>query len=313
MAHQPLVSIIIIFLNGEQFIEEAIASVFAQTYDHWELLLVDDGSTDGSTAIAQRFASQHSKKVRYLEHPDHQNCGKSTSRNLGIRHAQGKYLALLDADDVYLPEKLTQQVKILESYPDAAMVYGSTQYWYSWTGKTEDTQRDFLCGLGVQPDTLFEPPTLVTLFLKDPGIVPCTCGLLARRQIVETVGGFDEAIQDLYEDQVFIFKLCLKAPVFVEAGTWDKYRQRLDSSWHISLNTGQEYQARLIFLQWLKQYLAIQGYQNTEVWHVLQPHLWAYQYPDLYNLAQKLQQAVRRLKGYVKSVGKWLLPTGILQ
>ncbi|TMA78856.1 MAG: glycosyltransferase [Deltaproteobacteria bacterium] len=63
VSNKPLVSVVIIFLNAERFIQEAIESVFAQTYDHWELLLVDDGSSDGSTAIARRYAERHPEKV----------------------------------------------------------------------------------------------------------------------------------------------------------------------------------------------------------------------------------------------------------
>src|SRR5215213_8596780 len=98
MSQPPRVSVIMIFLNTERFIEEAIESVFAQTYDDWELVLVDDGSTDASTAIARRYAAQHPHKVRYLEHAVHQNLGMSASRNLGIREAHGEFIAFLDAD-----------------------------------------------------------------------------------------------------------------------------------------------------------------------------------------------------------------------
>jgi glycosyltransferase involved in cell wall biosynthesis len=72
--------------------------------------------------------------VRYLEHEGHQNLGMSASRNLGIRHAQGEYLAILDADDVWLLHILEEQVAVLESHPEAAIVYGSLYWWYSWTG-----------------------------------------------------------------------------------------------------------------------------------------------------------------------------------
>ncbi|MDJ0799822.1 MAG: glycosyltransferase family 2 protein, partial [Calothrix sp. MO_167.B12] len=96
------ISCIIIFFNaGEQFFIEAIESVFAQTYENWELLLVDDGSTDGSTEIALRYAQKYPEKVRYLEHKEHQNRGMSATRNLGIRHAKGEYITFLDADDVW--------------------------------------------------------------------------------------------------------------------------------------------------------------------------------------------------------------------
>src|SRR5919199_4729628 len=102
MSSKPSISVIIIFLNEEKFIQEAIESVFAQTYDRWELLLVDDGSTDDSTRIALQYAAQFPDKVRYLEHPDHLNRGASASRNLGISHANGDILAFLDSDDVWL-------------------------------------------------------------------------------------------------------------------------------------------------------------------------------------------------------------------
>jgi glycosyltransferase involved in cell wall biosynthesis len=82
MSGSPLVSIILPFLNAEKFIQETIESVLAQTYKTWELLLVDDSSTDASTNIAHRIAQQYPQKVRYLEHPGHQNRGLSTSRNL---------------------------------------------------------------------------------------------------------------------------------------------------------------------------------------------------------------------------------------
>jgi glycosyltransferase involved in cell wall biosynthesis len=90
MSNQPLVSAVIVFWNAERFIYEAIESVFAQAYDYWELVLVDDGSSDGSTAIAQQYAGQCPEKVRYLEHPWHANRGMSASPNLGIRYAQGQ-------------------------------------------------------------------------------------------------------------------------------------------------------------------------------------------------------------------------------
>src|SRR3712207_2186216 len=87
---ESLVSVIIIFLNAQGFIREAIESVFAQTYGSWQLLLVDDGSTDASTYIALHYAARYPDKVYYLEHPGHQNKGMSASRNLVLRHVQGR-------------------------------------------------------------------------------------------------------------------------------------------------------------------------------------------------------------------------------
>ena len=170
MNNKPRVSGIIIFLNAEKFIQEAIESVFAETFDDWELLLVDDGSTDASTAIARRFADQCPDKVRYLEHNGHQNRGMSASRNLGVRHARGEYVAFLDADDIWLPHKLEQQVPILDAQPKAAMLYGPTQHWFSWTGKFEDRENDYLTPLGIQPNTLIEPPALLIHLLQNTRI-----------------------------------------------------------------------------------------------------------------------------------------------
>lgn len=289
MNSQPLVSVITIFLSAEKYIEEAIESVLAQTYDNWELLLIDDGSTDSSTAIAQKYTQRYPEKIRCLEHEGHQNQGKSTSRNLGIYNSNGMYIVFLDADDVLLPRKLEQQLAILESQPEAAMVYGSTLYWHSWTSNPYDSQRDYIPQLGVQLNTLVQPPTLLQLLLGNGGAVPCICSFLVERQVVEEIGGFEESIQHLYEDQVFLAKIFLKVPVFVESGCWEKYRQHPHSSWHISLNTGQEHSARLIFLKWLENYLSKQRITNTEVWHALRKALWPYHHPILYRLSNLSQ------------------------
>src|SRR5262245_60211168 len=107
-----------IFLDALPFLDEAIESVRAQTCDEWELLLVDDGSTDGSTAVALRHAERDPGRIRYLEHPGHENHGMSASRNLGVSHARGQYVGFLDADDVWLPRKLEQQTAILDGRPE---------------------------------------------------------------------------------------------------------------------------------------------------------------------------------------------------
>ncbi|HYE73576.1 MAG TPA: glycosyltransferase family A protein, partial [Blastocatellia bacterium] len=274
-----MVSVITIFLNAEKFIQEAIDSVFAQTFDSWELLLVDDGSTDASTTLARRCAEQYPDKVRYLEHDGHQNRGMSASRNLGLRHARGKYVALLDSDDVWLPPKLERQVGVLESQPEAAMVYGSALWWYSWTGRPEDLQRDsydFVENYIAQPNSLIKPPTLLTTFLRDGKAVPCPATVLVRREALEQIDGFEEAFHDLYEDQAFFAKLCLKESVYVEGECWAKYRQHKDSCCNLAGANGQESIARQFYLNWLEKYLAEKEVTDAEVLEALREALRPY-------------------------------------
>ncbi|HEX6386757.1 MAG TPA: glycosyltransferase [Anaerolineae bacterium] len=291
MRSNSLVSVIIIFLNAEQFLEEAIESIFAQSYGNWELLLVNDGSTDGSTAIACEYARQYPGKVCYLEHEEQQNRGMSASRNLGIRHARGEYVAFLDSDDVWLPHKLAQQVAILDTRPEAAMVYGPTQWWYSWTGKPEDSGRDFVLEAGVPANTLIQPPLLLARFLQMESISPCTCSVLLRREVVERVNGFEESFRGLYEDQAFFAKLCLAAPILVTDECVARYRQHTNSGSSIARKTGQRRAARLTFLKWLERYLSRKGVEDGEVWQALRRELWPYQHPFLYRLRRRLGQS----------------------
>lgn len=295
MNTQALVSVIVPFLNAEKFIQEAVESVLAQTYDAWELLLIDDGSTDGSREIARRYAERNFGKVRVLEHEGRQNRGAGASRNLGIRNAEGEYIAFLDADDVWLPHKLEQQVPMLASRPAAAMLYGHTQWWYSWSGNPEDVQRDFVPKLGVQAETLVEPPRLLTLFVRREATVPCTCSVLMRRELVERLGRFEENFRYIGEDKVFYAKLCLRAPVFVADACWDRYRRHADSYYSTAKRTGQSSFARRMFLQWLERYLSSEGFDKCEVWEAVQQELWPYRHRLLSSLPSPVKKLVRRI------------------
>lgn len=312
MSTKPLVSGIIIFLNVEQFIQEAIESVFAQTYQHWELLLVDDGSTDNSTAIAQQYAKQYPQKVRYLHHANHQNRGMSATRNLGISNALGEYIAFLDADDVWLPHKLESQLAIMDAQPESAMLYGSTQWWYSWTGNQQDIQRDFMFEPGVPLNTIFRPPTLLNLMMQRKVTSPCTCSVLVRREAIEKVGGFEECFQGMYEDQAFYAKMFLSTPVFVASGCWDRYRQHPASCCSIATSKGQRDIARLFFLNWLEEYLFKQSVADTEVWKVLKTELLPYRHPRLYKLLEKFWYRQMKMK-QVLLLGQKKLPVQVLQ
>jgi glycosyltransferase involved in cell wall biosynthesis len=279
-SNNPVVSIVTIFLNAEEFIEEAVESAFTQTYAQWELLLVDDGSTDGSSEIARRYTARNPERVRYLEHAEHANRGMSASRNLGARNARGKYVAFLDADDVWLPQKLEEQVALLNGQPEAAMVYGLSEFWYSWAGDHKEGNDDFLHDLGVPSGTLIQPPTLINhFFFAQDAAIPGPTDVLVRREAIEQVGGFVDEFRGAYEDEVFYAKICLNVPVLAVDTCWDRYRQHPGSSNSVVERAGEEYATRVVFLTWLESYLAEQGVKDSQMLRALRKELWRCRHP----------------------------------
>lgn len=314
MSEQSLVSIVVIFLNAERYLSEAIESIFSQTYEKWELLLVDDGSTDRSTEIARHYAKQKPDKVRYLNHPGHHNRGKGASRNLGIQHANGYYLAFLDADDIWLPHKLKEQVAILDKYEEVGMVYGKTLYWYSWTQDPADVQRDFIPALGVPLDVPIDPPELLTLYLRGKASIPCPTDILVRRSIADEVGGFDETfidVNNIYEDQAFYAKLCLKTPVVVIDRCWDRYRQHSQASMAVAWRTGTEIQARRFFLNWLLEYLREQAVQDKRVWEAVRRQLWLYDSSAYKKLPGFIHHKIRWTRKWILKMEERVLPSTV--
>jgi glycosyltransferase involved in cell wall biosynthesis len=109
----PLVSVVMPVYNSGLFLSEVIESVLDQTYGCWELIVVDERSTDDSVEIAQQYAARFPRKIRYVTHERRTNRGVSASRNLGTRLSRGSYVACLDSDDMWLPDKLEAQLSIL--------------------------------------------------------------------------------------------------------------------------------------------------------------------------------------------------------
>lgn len=291
----PAVSCVVIFLNEERFIQEAIDSVLAQTLTDWELLLVDDGSTDGSTEVARRCAAMHPERVRYLEHEGHQNRGMSASRNLGIRNARGNYIAFLDADDVWLPDKLERQVAVLESNMEAAMVSGCTEYWFGWTGDPEAKRRDFVPRPRMPLDRIAAPPGLLIGLLAE--VAPAaTCSILVRRETFENVGGFEEAFRGLFEDEAFLAKVYLTEPVFLSSACVARYRMHRKSCNFVEIDQGRYPAARLSFLDWLGDYLVKAEARDPEIWDALRAARWRYRYPVLRKMASNGRHLLRRMR-----------------
>jgi glycosyltransferase involved in cell wall biosynthesis/SAM-dependent methyltransferase len=304
---EPTVSVVMIFLNGADFIREAIESVLSQTLIDWELLLVDDGSTDASTAVAREFADRFPQKIRYLDHPEHENRGMSASRNLGLKNARGKYLALLDVDDIFLPQKLERQAFVLDTNPEAALVYGPSLYWYGWTGKPEDLRRDKMGRLGVTPDRIYQPPQLITLYLGGGGYIPCPCAFMIRKEALEHVGGSENSFRNLYEDQVLYAKLMLNYPVYVQCEYLAKYRQQSSSACAQAIGSGaylpgQPHQAQYVYFKWLADYIEKHHITDGTLKAALQKAMLPYEQPPV-SVGQPLKA---RFIDFKKSIKKTL-------
>ena len=302
------VSVITIFLNEERFLGEAIDSVLDQTYADWELLLVDDGSHDESSAIARRYAARFPEKIRYLEHEDHRNCGMSASRNLGLSQAQGEFVAFIDADDVWLPHKLERQVGLLDAHPAAAMTYGRTEFWHSWTGQPDDQDKDYRLDLGVRPNTLATPPSLLLILLKNEDQFPAPSDILYRREVIDRVGGFHDEFKGMYEDVVLLTKICAEHPVFVADEHWFRYRQHEDSCVARAEAAGQIPAARLRLLTWIEGYLTTHGVNDPRVRKALKRELRPHRQPRVDAIIRSARRAGWRAQGAFWWLAGHLLP-----
>ena len=249
----PLVSIVVIFLNAEAYLEEALQSVSAQTVTDWELLLVDDGSTDASAAIAQRWASIEPHRIRLLQHPARANLGMSASRNLGLRHACGEFLLHLDGDDVLERHALETRVSELRERPRAGMVYGPALYWRQWLPNfaEPDTEQELSVAAGQ-----YEPPSLCTHFLTHSAATPQLGAALFRRETLAAVGGSDDAFRGMYEDQVLAIKCAAQVPILVSPHVVSRYRQHPHSACAKAFTDGSHMRDRVRFLSWAEEYFA---------------------------------------------------------
>ena len=209
----PLVSIITATYNHRQYIAETIDSALAQTYPHCEVLVVDDGSTDGT---AEMLSAQYGDQIRLWAKP---NGGVSSARNLALRHAQGDYIQFLDSDDLLLPEKVATHVAYLEAHPEVGAVYSHA-----------------LCFRDEQPEKRFEYSRKhlyrsgqLFASMLDQGYVLIHMPLI-RREWVERAGPFDEQIPTC-EDWEFMLRLAWVGTPFayLEGEPLVLYRLRANS------------------------------------------------------------------------------------
>lgn len=176
-----LVSVLIPLYNREKFISETITSALAQDYPQVEIIVVDDGSTDDGDKIAESFIA--TGKVSVFRHEGGANLGQSISLNLALSKAKGEFIAVLDSDDIFLPNKLTDQVAYLDANPDVGLVYGM--------GYGIDAKGKIIYDILGEDHVESNDPNCILLnpYFHLP------VGSLVRKSVYEIVGGFDESLR----------------------------------------------------------------------------------------------------------------------
>jgi len=126
MKQYPKISVLMAAYNEEKYIQEAIQSIIEQTYQNWEVVVVDDNSQDRTQELLQQFMQNNPDKIHI--HRNDKNMGLAASLNIGTKHCTGKYIARMDADDICKPYRFLKQIEILESHPEIALVSGAIEY-----------------------------------------------------------------------------------------------------------------------------------------------------------------------------------------
>ena len=251
---KPAVSIITPYLDAGDFLAEAINSVEKQEFGGWELILVDDGSSDGSRAIADQ-AGRRDPRIRSLARPSEIRAGAAAARNWGIGQAKGDFLVFLDADDRLLPDKLRTEIGLMQRYPEAGMTCGGTIWWFP--GEERRNWSDEARAL--RPGLYDGSVPLNRAMLLQRIHVPCLCAVMLRRSALPPGPPFEESFA-LYEDQTLLAKMMLSAPVYVGWHLTALYRQHGQSTSSRAEESG-EYQrlaphsARTRFLHWVRDYV----------------------------------------------------------
>lgn len=186
---EPVVSVVMPVYQGREHLAAAVESVLAQTFEQFELLVVDDGSTDGTADIARAY-SEREPRVSYQRQ---ENAGQGAARNAGIEAARGEAIAFLDHDDLWLPDKLARQMPLLG---DATVVYSDTYILRDGGHSREERLSDHLDGWPV-------PATLESLIVGNP--IPFLTTLLSRRLLLAH-GGFttDRALQGVEDYDLWL-------------------------------------------------------------------------------------------------------------
>lgn len=187
-----LVTVVIATYNYAHFIAQTLDSVLAQTYLDWECIVVDDGSTDNTREVVERY-TKADQRIRYIWQ---ENQRLAAARNTGIANSSGEYLQFLDADDLIESRKLECQVDVLEHHPEIDIVYGDVRY---IAAEKSDQRRLTAAEVNI-PDVvrLSGEGKEVLSALARGNITPTNC-ILLRRQVVSSVGPFEARANEAYD------------------------------------------------------------------------------------------------------------------
>ena len=295
---QPKVSVVIAFLNGENFIGEALASVHAQTFADWELLLVNDGSSDASPAIA-RDAAARDPRIRCLEHPGGVNRGLALSRRLGREAARGELLLYLDHDDILYADCLQKLVDALAPHPAASAVFACTMFWaYDPALGGEDYTQTFK----PLPNGPTDGRAFLRRLLRSENMHPAVCSTLFRRTALDqALDDFDEPFSGMYEDTAVLAKLLSHADVVLLNEPVSAYRMHGSSMCQVAKVDGthsdETFSAdRYRFMQWLRRAIRL----DLPTRMALEYHLLEASNPTLYRAVAWYRGAIRQLRRRVR-------------
>lgn len=192
-----MISIVIPLYNKAALVRRTLDSVFAQTYQDFEIVIVDDGSTDGSAHVVASIADA---RIRLISQ---QNAGVSAARNRGILEARGEYIALLDADDEWHPDYLDTQMSLVEKYPEAA-VFATN---YEFRDTNGDITPTIIRNIPFEGETGILNNYFEVASTSHPPI--CSISIMARKEAFEAIGGFPVGVR-LGEDLITWAKLACR-------------------------------------------------------------------------------------------------------
>ena len=204
----PQVSVNLCCYNGEKYLEETLQSIFLQTYKDWELVVVNDGSTDST----ERIIKSHMAAGKPIVYHYQVNAGLGSARNKALQLSSGSYIALIDQDDIWLPEKLEKQVRTFEVDRSLGLVYADT-YYIDQDGKE--------LGTAFKRSPPPEGDPFVGLLTRR-NFMPCLT-VLIRREAAQDVRGFNETLKYV-EDYDLFLRIALKYKVSCIREPLAKYR-----------------------------------------------------------------------------------------